>query len=83
VLILRSSNPGPRVSDVRFGSKSGHRGTTNQCLLYPQKRTLELGREMSAMCHSGHAQQADAPLALMFCADRVPHYGYMGWRGWR
>ena len=30
--------------------KSGHRGTSNQCPLYPQKRTLELSRVMSALC---------------------------------
>ena len=31
--------------------KSRHRGTSNQCPLYPQKRTLELSREMSALGH--------------------------------
>src|SRR5262249_31861110 len=30
--------------------KSRHRGTSNQCPLYPQKQTLELAREMSALC---------------------------------
>ena len=30
--------------------KSGHRSTSDQCLLYPQKRTLELSRGMSALC---------------------------------
>src|SRR6516164_9687707 len=30
--------------------KSGHRSTSTQCLLYPQKRTLKLSREMSALC---------------------------------
>src|SRR5262249_11543789 len=30
--------------------KSRHCGISNQCPLYPQKRTLELSREMSALC---------------------------------
>ena len=30
--------------------KSRHRGISNQCPLYSQKRTLELSREMSALC---------------------------------
>ena len=30
--------------------KSGHRGELKGCPLYPRKRTLELGREMSAKC---------------------------------
>src|SRR5215469_9204728 len=30
--------------------KSGHWSTFEQCLLYPQKRTLELNRVMSALC---------------------------------
>src|SRR6516225_2077662 len=30
--------------------KSGHWGTSNQCPLYPQKRTSELSRAMSALC---------------------------------
>ena len=30
--------------------KSGHQGTFNPCPLYPQKRTLELSLEMSALC---------------------------------
>ena len=30
--------------------KSGHRGGTASCALYPQKRTLELSRAMSALC---------------------------------
>src|SRR6516162_7098454 len=30
--------------------KSRHRGTSNQCPLYPRKRTLELSRVMSALC---------------------------------
>ena len=30
--------------------KSRHHGTCDQCLLYPQKRTLELSRGMSAKC---------------------------------
>src|SRR5262249_26825131 len=29
---------------------SGHRSTSAQCPLYPQKRTLELSSEMSALC---------------------------------
>jgi hypothetical protein len=29
--------------------KSGHRAWLKECLLYPQKQTLELGREMSAL----------------------------------
>src|SRR6516162_8166275 len=33
-----------------FWVKSRHRGTPNQCPLYPKKRTLELGRKMSAFC---------------------------------
>src|SRR5215469_5237163 len=32
--------------------KSGHWGTSDRCPLYPQKLTLELGREMSAMCQT-------------------------------
>src|SRR6516225_10591738 len=33
-------------------------GTSNQCLLYPQKRTLELRRGMSALCQKQtHALQ--------------------------
>ena len=30
--------------------RSGHWSTSAQCLLYPQKRTLELSRGMSALC---------------------------------
>src|SRR6516162_4224699 len=30
--------------------KSRHRGTSDQCPLYPQKRTSELSRRMSALC---------------------------------
>ena len=30
--------------------KSRHRSSSNQCPLYPQKRTLELSRVMSALC---------------------------------
>ena len=30
--------------------KSRHRGISNQCPLYPKKRTLELNGVMSALC---------------------------------
>src|SRR5215472_13141440 len=30
--------------------KSGHQGQLKECLLYPQKQTLELSRVMSALC---------------------------------
>jgi len=30
--------------------KSRHRSVSSQCLLYPQKRALKVGREMSALC---------------------------------
>jgi hypothetical protein len=33
-----------------LGVKSGHRSKSGQCPLYPQKRTLELILEMSALC---------------------------------
>jgi hypothetical protein len=39
-----------RVVDVRFVSKSGHWATCEECPLYPQKRTSELSRGMSALC---------------------------------
>src|SRR6516162_2501722 len=43
-----------RVGVARAGCplwvKSRHRGISHQCLLYPQKQTLELSREMSALC---------------------------------
>jgi len=35
--------------DHTFGSKADM--LSNQCPLYPRKRTLELSREMSALCH--------------------------------
>jgi hypothetical protein len=38
--------------------KSRHRGTSNQCLLYPQKRTLELSRGMSALCQKRTSRRA-------------------------
>src|SRR6516165_6689883 len=31
--------------------KSGHSGTSEQCLLYPRKRTSELSHGKSALCH--------------------------------
>src|SRR5215472_13719792 len=41
--------------------KSGHWGTSEQCPLYPQKRTLELTRVMSALCQKQtHASQQRA-----------------------
>jgi len=40
------------IPNVRFPLwvKSRHRGISNQCPLYPQKRTWELSRDMSALC---------------------------------
>src|SRR5262249_10572067 len=40
------SNP-----NVGFTTKRGHRRMSGRCPLYPQKRTLELSRGMSALCH--------------------------------
>jgi hypothetical protein len=34
--------------------KGRHRGSSNQCLLYPQKQTSELNSATSALCQSGH-----------------------------
>src|SRR6516225_8093515 len=36
--------------------RSGHWSTSAQCLLYPQKRTSELNRGMSALCQKRTSQ---------------------------
>jgi len=55
------------TANVRFGSKSGHQGTFNQCPLCPQKQTLELSRAMSALCQKRTLRGVDIeqPLSLM------------------
>ena len=60
--------------------KSGHRGMSAQCLLYPQKRTLPTRRGMSALCQKRtHAvQQNEATTAAGNCEliERpFPHWG--------
>src|SRR6516164_7252722 len=47
---------------------SGHRRTSSQCPLYPQKRTLELGREMSALCQK---QTSDRSLLYVVMVLRL------------
>jgi len=52
--------------------KSRHRRTSNQCPLYPQKRTLELSGVMSALCQKQtHApQQSTRGFPFRAAADR-------------
>src|SRR6516225_12302773 len=45
--------------------KSRHRGTSGQCPLYPQKRTLEISHGMSALCQKQtHALQQNASYSI-------------------
>ena len=55
----RARGGGAQLPDLGSGQCplwviSGHRSTFEQCPLYPQQRTLELSREMSACAKSGH-----------------------------
>src|SRR5215469_5941832 len=45
--------------------KSGHRDKLKECPLYPQRRTLELGRGMSALCQKRTSPNAAAHSALI------------------
>jgi hypothetical protein len=49
----------------RLWVKSRHCGISNQCPLYPQKRTLELSREMSAL----RQKRTHAPQQTVFLFD--------------
>ena len=56
--------------------KSGHRGQLKQCLLYPQKQTLELSRAMSALCQKRtHAVQHKTDRRRHLAADDVSMSG--------
>jgi len=48
--LMAQSGHGNCVRRCLLSGNSGHWA----CLLYPQKRTSELGRGMSALCQSGH-----------------------------
>jgi hypothetical protein len=47
-----------RLIEAAKSNRHGHRDA--RCPLYPQKRTSELSREMSALCHSRRYGTADA-----------------------
>src|SRR6516225_9992832 len=72
--------------------KSGHRGRLKECPLYPQKRTSELSRVMSALCQKrtlatlfdqlvGAAEQRCRHIdAESLCGLEVDHQFVLGWR---
>src|SRR6516164_10947567 len=63
------SSAGPRrdmtTSPCPLWVKSRHRGQLKECLLYPQKRTLELSRVMSALCQTAILISNRKKFALM------------------
>src|SRR5262249_55681705 len=54
--------------------KSRHRGTSNRCPLYPQKRTLELSRGMSALCQKETFRRALGMIVLGKMLKLVEHH---------
>ena len=54
-----------------LGQKQTSRYTSNQCPLYPQKRTSELTRGMSALCQNRKSRRVHS-ITLSACANNVP-----------
>src|SRR5215472_2520231 len=54
----------PKRQQCPLWVKSGHRSTSGQYPLYPQKRTLELNRAMSALC-----AKSRQPAAIAVASD--------------
>jgi hypothetical protein len=67
-MVLRRRNMRKRMS---AWVKSRHQGLSARCPLYPQKRTLNLGRVMSALCQKRtRALQQIPGLAMIRLASR-------------
>jgi hypothetical protein len=49
-LLANKRHAGLNAGNSAFAATRGHGRMSNQCPLYPQKRTLELSRVMSALC---------------------------------
>jgi hypothetical protein len=61
-----------RKTECPLWVKSGHRIRPAPCPLYPKKRTLELGRVMSALCQKRTSRRATRMSALC-------HSGHQNW----